>query len=120
MYVTMAYKRGVSPSARLTSSAYSDASLPKPPGKPHANGDATRDVVMSDYNNASTTGAGGGAASDMFAGLPALQRRILQFIISEPKTDEGVHVAKIARSINEDAHLIRYAHLRFVFEHTFT
>ncbi|KAI0374901.1 replication protein A subunit RPA32 [Pilatotrama ljubarskyi] len=34
-----------------------------------------------------------------FAHLPPLQREIISFILSQPKSDEGVHVAAIARHI---------------------
>ncbi|KAI0636961.1 hypothetical protein C8Q77DRAFT_537691 [Trametes polyzona] len=52
-----------------------------------------------------------------FASLPPLQRQIIEFILSQPKRDEGIHVAAIARHIaqingnpNPDsAHLISQA-----------
>ncbi|KAF9004673.1 replication protein A subunit RPA32 [Cyathus striatus] len=42
------------------------------------------------------------AASDEFASLPPLQRAIVRFILDQPPSDEGVHVAAIARAIGTD------------------
>jgi replication factor A2 len=36
-----------------------------------------------------------------------MQKSIIKFITSQPHSDEGVHVAAIARAIGGDAHLIR-------------
>ena len=41
-------------------------------------------------------------ANDQFSHLPILQQRIVRFIAGEPRTDEGVHVSKIARAIGKD------------------
>jgi len=47
---------------------------------------------------------------DQFGHLPPLQRAIINFIISQPPQEEGIHVAAIAKAIRasgEDAHKIR-------------
>lgn len=48
---------------------------------------------------------------DQYSNLPALQRDIVRFILSQPPQDEGVHVAVIAKAIGasgEDARKIRF------------
>ncbi|KAI8998628.1 replication protein A subunit RPA32 [Trametes punicea] len=42
---------------------------------------------------------GSAATAAQFAHLPPLQRQIISFLLSQPKSDEGVHVAAIARHI---------------------
>ncbi|KAI0362110.1 replication protein A subunit RPA32 [Trametes cingulata] len=48
------------------------------------------------YTAQPTTAA---ANTTQFAHLPPLQREIIAFILSQPKSDEGIHVAAIARHI---------------------
>jgi len=83
MYVTMVLKRG-------------------PPNKLGGGAAANGDVPMSDYTATTTVGGG----SDQYAGLPPLHRRILEFIKVQPEATEGVHVAKVAREIREEAEKI--------------
>ena len=56
----------------------------------------------SHYTSSTTT------ANDQYAGVSVLARRIIDYMASQPKTDEGIHVASVARHINEDAGAIRY------------
>lgn len=58
---------------------------------------------------------------DQFGHLPQLQRAIINFIISQPPQEEGIHVAAIAKAIGasgEDARKIRWvdatSHLNFL------
>lgn len=66
---------------------------------------------QSAYTAQSSTTA---ASTGQFAHFAPLQREIMQFIISQPKSDEGVHVAAIARHVATlgpdlgNAHSIRY------------
>ena len=53
------------------------------------------------------------ASNNQFASLSPLQRQIVDFMLSQPKTDEGIHVAAIARHVASsggvgDANLIRF------------
>lgn len=54
-----------------------------------------------------------GASHSQFAGLPTLQKQIITFMTSQPASDEGIHVAQIARHVANmgggggDAHVIR-------------
>ena len=38
-------------------------------------------------------------STEKFAHFAPLQRQIMQFIVSQPKSDEGIHVAAIARHV---------------------
>ncbi|KAI0670372.1 replication protein A subunit RPA32 [Trametes maxima] len=58
-----------------------------------ANGNAG---AHSAYTAQSTTTA---ASTTQFSHLPPLQRQIVTFILSQPRSEEGVHVAAIARHI---------------------
>ncbi|KAF5330919.1 hypothetical protein D9619_005432 [Psilocybe cf. subviscida] len=64
------------------------------------------------------------AHNDQFAHLPALQRKIVHFIMSQPLQDEGIHVAAIAKAIGasgEDARKISDALDRLMDDgHVFT
>ncbi|KAF8965268.1 hypothetical protein BDZ97DRAFT_799072 [Flammula alnicola] len=64
------------------------------------------------------------AANDQFSHLPALQRAIVKFIMSQPQQDEGVHVGVIAKAIGasgEDAPKISDALERLMDDgHVFT
>jgi hypothetical protein len=51
----------------------------------------------------------GGQTKDKLADLPPMQRSIIAFLDSQPKSEEGTHVAAIARSVGGEAHMIRYA-----------
>ena len=42
-----------------------------------------------------------------FAGLPVLQRTIMEFLTSQPPSDEGVHVGAVARAVGGEAGKIR-------------
>lgn len=42
------------------------------------------------------------AIKDEYSHLPPLQRSIVRFISGQPRSDEGVHVAAIARAIGAD------------------
>lgn len=44
---------------------------------------------------------------DQFGHLPQLQRAIITFIMAQPAQEEGIHVAAIAKAIDEDACKIR-------------
>ncbi|KAI0721081.1 hypothetical protein C8T65DRAFT_254659 [Cerioporus squamosus] len=53
------------------------------------------------------------ANNNHYASLSSLQRQIVDFMLSQPKTDEGIHVAAIARHVASsggvgDANLIRF------------
>lgn len=50
--------------------------------------------------------------NDGYKDVTPIARRIVEFIASQPRTEEGVHVASIARHIHEDAGAIRYVSLR--------
>ncbi|KAI0647061.1 hypothetical protein C8Q79DRAFT_957591 [Trametes meyenii] len=52
--------------------------------------------AQSAYTAQSTTAA---ASTTQFAHLPQLQQQIVNFILSQPRSEEGVHVAAIARHI---------------------
>jgi len=69
-----------------------------PPGQspPLKGGSST--TAISAYAAQSTSGG----AADEFSNLPPLQRAIVRFILEQPPTAEGVHVAAIARSISKD------------------
>ncbi|KAI0780923.1 replication protein A subunit RPA32 [Trametes elegans] len=73
-----------------------------PPPRPSEGAHAVMNRVngsnggQSAYTAQSTTTVAGSA---QFAHLPPLQREIIGFILSQPKSDEGVHVAAIARHI---------------------
>jgi len=43
------------------------------------------------------------APTNQFAGLPTLQRSIMEFLTSQPYNDEGVHVGAIARAVGGEA-----------------
>jgi len=45
--------------------------------------------------------------NDEFAHLPPMQRSIIKIILDQPPSDEGVHVAAIARAIGGDANKLR-------------
>ena len=68
----------------------------------HAN-NAAKDVTMSDYN-ANTVGR---STNENFAHLQPLERKIVDFIISQGPPVDGVHVANIARAVGTDAKSIR-------------
>lgn len=58
--------------------------------------------------SAYTTQAHAAPSNNEYAHLPLVQREILLFMRSEPSNDEGIHVAKIARSVGGgDAAAIR-------------
>lgn len=40
---------------------------------------------------------------DKYSDLPFLEQSIVRFITGQPKSDEGVHVAVIARAIGTDS-----------------
>ncbi|PCH37976.1 replication protein A subunit RPA32 [Wolfiporia cocos MD-104 SS10] len=62
-----------------------------------------------------------GAMNSQFAHLPELQRRIVEFIMSQPAKEEGVHVGAIARAVGGQAHAISEALDRLMDEgHVFT
>ncbi|TDL21528.1 replication protein A, subunit RPA32 [Rickenella mellea] len=91
MTVTLALQRGPPPKPGEASRA----------AAPGANGTTSA--------SAYTSSAPTGAANDPFAGLPPLQRKIVEFIKAQPHSDEGVHVAAIARAVATDAHKISEA-----------
>jgi len=72
---------------------------PPGPGQPQQNQVAGASVY--------TSGPAAAATTDAYASLPAMERSIVEYIAAQPPTDEGVHVAKIARHIGKEAHLIR-------------
>ena len=43
-----------------------------------------------------------------YAHLPAIQRRIVEFMMNQSQQNEGIHVGAIARHIGGEAHAIRY------------
>jgi len=43
------------------------------------------------------------APTNQFAGLPPLQRSIMEFLMNQPHNEEGVHVGAIARAVGGDA-----------------
>jgi replication factor A2 len=65
----------------------------------------------SNGSNASSYNAQSGSAAlkDRYAELPPIQRKIVQFIQSQPPSDEGVHIGAIARDIGGDANAIKCA-----------
>lgn len=60
--------------------------------------------------DASAYNAQSAGVSDHHSHLPALQRQIIRFLQENSQTEEGVHVAAIARSVGSgsDAQKIRY------------
>jgi len=87
MTVTLIFERGAPPG----------------PGGQQSHGGATQGQSgASAYSAQSSTVAAG----DQFNHLPPLQRSIINFIISQPTSEEGVHVAAIARTVGGDAHMI--------------
>jgi len=75
---------------------------PGKPGGQAANGTSPANgaTTMSAYNSSTAVGSN---ASSEYAHLPGLQRKIVEFILSQPSNDEGVHVAAIARAVQADA-----------------
>ncbi|KAL1947910.1 hypothetical protein VTO73DRAFT_13634 [Trametes versicolor] len=71
---------------------------PRPSEGAHAfmNRANTAAAGQSAYTAQSSTTA---ASTGQFAHFAPLQREIMQFIVSQPKSDEGVHVAAIARHV---------------------
>lgn len=67
--------------------------------------------------NGNASGGQGGASAytsqarvstSQYAGLPHLQRNIMEFLINQPPNDEGVHVGTVARGVSgADASQIR-------------
>lgn len=66
---------------------------------------AAPETNASAYTNQSRS-----AGNDQFSHLPPLQQSIARFILQQPPTEEGIHVAAIARAIgiDGDAQRIRY------------
>ena len=58
-------------------------------------------------NTAAYMSGGGGSTGNadisQFSHLPPLERKIVEFILSQPPSDEGVHAAAIARFVKVDA-----------------
>jgi replication factor A2 len=67
---------------------------------------------MSAYSDQNGAGSSNNAGMS-YAHLPPLQRKIIECILGQPRRDDGVHVAAIARNVREDAHKIRYVHSSF-------
>lgn len=77
---------------------------PPRPGQvnqPGAGGSGT--AGSSAYANQSTS-----AADTEYSHLPPVQRKIVQFILSQPPNHDGVHIAAIARAIGGNAAEIRF------------
>ncbi|KAI0748134.1 replication protein A subunit RPA32 [Daedaleopsis nitida] len=79
---------------------------------PATNGTTSHSVASAYTTQTHNTGAN----SSRYAHLPPLQRQILMFMLSQPKTGDGIHVAAIARHIatnhnagDGDAHSISSA-----------
>ncbi|KAH9935018.1 uncharacterized protein B0H18DRAFT_927723 [Fomitopsis serialis] len=73
--------------------------------------------AASAYNPQSTATGG----MEQYAHLPSIQRRIVEFMMSQPQQNEGVHVAAIARHIGGEANAISEALDRLMDEgHVFT
>ena len=70
-----------------------------------------KNTPMSAYSGggASAVESSASAAGIDLIRLPPLQRKIIECIVSQPRRDDGVHVAAIARGVRENAHKIRYA-----------
>ncbi|KAH9484363.1 Replication factor A protein 2 [Psilocybe cubensis] len=81
-----------------------------PPSNPH--GANAKPSENGGGNMSAYSVQGGGGPSDQFSHLPALQRNIVRFIMSQPPREEGIHVAAIAKAIGaggQDAHKISEA-----------
>ena len=57
----------------------------------------------SNYTATSTTKVG----SSNLEGVSAVGRKIMEFMYSQPQTEQGVHVAAITRAVQKDADTIR-------------
>ena len=68
---------------------------------------SNRHTGMSAYSESSGAGAGASSAGMNYAHLPPLQRKIIECILSQPRRDDGVHVAYIARNVRAEANEIR-------------
>ncbi|KIM87163.1 hypothetical protein PILCRDRAFT_815629 [Piloderma croceum F 1598] len=60
---------------------------------------AQQNGVVASGSGASAYTTQSRAQTSQFAGLPPLQRSIMEFLHSQPPNDEGVHVGAIARSV---------------------
>ncbi|KAH8116775.1 replication protein A, subunit RPA32 [Phellopilus nigrolimitatus] len=90
MYVSLVHQRG--PPPRPGEENRQNGSL----AATATNGGATSNY--SAYTSTSKTGA-----NDQYAGLSALARRIIDFVVAQPPSEEGTHVAAIARHVQSDA-----------------
>ncbi|KAH9854240.1 replication protein A subunit RPA32 [Lenzites betulinus] len=73
-----------------------------PPPRPSEGAHALTNRVKNNAggHSAYTARASAPAANvGQFSHLPPLQRHIIEFILAQPKTDEGIHVAAIARQV---------------------
>jgi hypothetical protein len=77
------------------------------PGKPRVDGQTTAGAPAGSSAYAAQTSST--SSDSRFANLPDLPKRIIEFIVTQPSAEEGVHVAAIARAIGGDALSIRYA-----------
>ncbi len=75
----------------------------QPPRPGQANQSAVGTAGSSAYANQSTS-----AADTEYSHLPPVQRKIVQFILSQPPNHDGVHIAAIARAIGGNAAEIRF------------
>jgi len=87
----------------MTTNLIFERGPPAGPGQPqqHSGG-----IPGQAGSSAYTTQSNAAVSKDEFAAFPPMERSILKFIISQPISDEGVHVAAIARAIGGEAHLI--------------
>ncbi|KAF7792950.1 hypothetical protein EIP86_004053 [Pleurotus ostreatoroseus] len=70
------------------------------------NAQTTSTAARPSAASAYTAQTGQTASNDQFAHLPPIHRKIIEFILSQPAHDDGVHVAAIARAIGGDAQVI--------------
>jgi len=68
-------------------------------GPPSGSGAIGIGSTLADTNTSAYTSQSRPTATDQFSHLPPLQRSIARFILQQPSTDEGIHVAAIARAI---------------------
>lgn len=82
--------------------------ISQPGSQAQPNGHAPQ-AVNGQTNGASayTAQASTNGSNDQWAYLPALEKSIIQFILSQPTHTEGIHVGAIARAVGGDARAIR-------------
>ncbi|EKM55343.1 uncharacterized protein PHACADRAFT_173451 [Phanerochaete carnosa HHB-10118-sp] len=80
-----------------------------PSGSDQQNGHMLVQKAGTNGASAYTAQASKNGAHDQFAFLPELQRKIVNFILSQQSHTDGIHVSAIARAVGGDAHAISSA-----------